>query len=312
MSPNVILILGASALFLSFVLALSLVGVATPERRGVGRSLAAIRAMDEAPEVLRQELERPFSERVLVPLGARLVSIGRKLSRADSAAKIRHRLDVAGNPAGWDVDRVVGTKVLGLMVVGGLALVFTLLSSTGLLKAVAITAGAGVFGYVLPNLLLYNAGQKRESNIRKSLADALDLLTISVEAGLAFDAAISRVARNTKGPLAQEFARVLQEMQIGVGRMQALRAMGERTSLAELRGFVTAMVQADAFGVPIGQVLRVQSKEMRDKRRQRAEEKAQQVPVKILFPLIFFILPTLFIVIMGPVAITMMDTFGKM
>lgn len=310
MSPQVILVLGVSALFVGIVLALSLIGVVTPERRGVGRSLAAIQAIDSAPEVLRQEIERPFSERVVAPLGERLVGIGRKLIRADSATKIRRRLDIAGNPAGWDVDRVIGVKVLVLAVFGGLALIFCLLNGTALLKTVGVTAGAGSFGFVLPNILLYNVGQKREADIRKSLADALDLLTISVEAGLAFDAAVSRVARNTKGPLAQEFARMLQEMQIGVGRMQALRSMGERTSLPELRGFVTAMVQADAFGVPIGQVLRVQSKEMRDKRRQRAEEKAQQVPVKILFPLMFFILPTLFIVVMGPAAISMMEAFG--
>ena len=130
---------------------------------------------------------------------------------------------------------------------------------------------------------------------RRALPDALDLLTISVEAGLGFDAALSQVARNTEGPLAEEFARVLQEMQIGLGRSKALRALGERTSLPEIRGFVSAMVQADAFGIPIGQVLRVQASEIRVKRRQRAEEQAQKVPVKILLPLVFCILPCLFI-----------------
>jgi tight adherence protein C len=136
----------------------------------------------------------------------------------------------------------------------------------------------------------------------------MDLLTISVEAGLGFDAALSQVARNTTGPLAEEFFRVLQEMQIGMGRLEALRALGERNNLGDLRSFVTAMVQADAFGIPIANVLRVQSAEMRVKRRQRAEETAQKIPVKILFPLIFFMLPALFIVVAGPGVIQIIDT----
>jgi tight adherence protein C len=158
--------------------------------------------------------------------------------------------------------------------------------------------------------LLYNAGQKRESLMRKALPDALDLLTVSVEAGLAFDGAVGRVARNTSGPLAQEFQRLLQEMQIGRGRVEAMRGMAERTSLDDLRAFCTSMVQADSLGIPIGRVLRIQSEEMRTKRRQRAEEKAQQVPVKIMVPLVLFILPCLFIVVMGPAAIGIMDAFS--
>jgi tight adherence protein C len=139
--------------------------------------------------------------------------------------------------------------------------------------------------------------------MRKDLPDALDMLTITVEAGLGFDAALSQVARNTEGPLAAEFFRVLQEMQIGMGRMDALRALSDRADLPELRGFITSMIQADAFGIPIANVLRVQAKEMRIKRSQRAEEQAMKVPVKILFPLIFCILPTLFVVVIGPGAV---------
>ena len=146
--------------------------------------------------------------------------------------------------------------------------------------------------------------------MQRALPDALDLLTISVESGLGFDAALSQVARNTEGPLSAEFARVLQEMQIGLGRGPALRALGERTNVPELRGFVSSMVQADAFGIPIAQVLRVQSSEIRTKRRQRAEEQAQKVAIKILIPLIFCILPCLFIAVLGPAAISIMDSFS--
>lgn len=310
MAPTLILLLGGALVFAGFVLGLSLVGVVTTEKRGVARSLAAIRAFDNAPDVLKKEFERPFSERVIAPMGERLVGIGKRLARADTADRIRHKLDVAGNPSGWDVNRVIGLKVFGLAVLGGLSLVYMVFKGSSFSNLVVVSAALGAFGFVLPNVLLHNAGQKREQSMRNALPDALDLLTISVEAGLGFDAAVSRVARHTKGPLAQEFSRLLQEMQIGVGRMEAMRAMAERTTIKEFRSFIMAMVQADAFGIPIARVLRVQSKEMRVKRRQRAEEAAQKVPVKILFPLIFFILPCLFIVIIGPVALQMRDFFG--
>ena len=169
---------------------------------------------------------------------------------------------------------------------------------------------ASIIGYLAPNLWLYQLGYDRTQKIQKAMPDALDLLTISVESGLGFDAALSHVARNTGGPLADEFARVLQEMQIGLGRGAALRALGERTHVPELKGFVGAMVQADALGIPIANVLRVQSNEIRTKRRQRAEEQAQKVAVKILIPLIFCILPCLFIAVLGPAAIGIMESFS--
>jgi tight adherence protein C len=163
----------------------------------------------------------------------------------------------------------------------------------------------------MPNIVLYQLAYERTERMRRELPDALDLLTISVEAGMSFDGGLSQVAKNSDGPLAQEFFRVLQEMQIGVGRTEAIRAMGERTDLPDLRQFSTAMVQADAFGIPIANVLRIQAKEMRIKRSQRAEEQAQKVPVKILFPLIFCILPSLFVVILGPAVINIMkNLFG--
>ena len=180
----------------------------------------------------------------------------------------------------------------------------------GFLPVLGLRVGLCVAGFFAPNIALYQVAYNRTEQMRRELPDALDLLTISVEAGLAFDAGLSQVARNTTGPLADEFFRVLQEMQIGLGRSEALRALGERTDLPELRGFVTAMVQADAFGIPIASVLRVQAREMRIKRTQRAEELAQKVPVKILFPLIFCILPALFVVILGPAAITIFHSFS--
>jgi len=217
---------------------------------------------------------------------------------------LRHRLELAGSPLRWDVERVLAFKVLGL--VAGLALGITvpLLAGAGVAVITGVTVIFTPLGYFAPDIVLYQLAYTRNERIRRDLPDSMDLLTISVEAGLPFDSALSQVARNTKGALADELFRVLQEMQIGLSRIDALRGVAERTNVPELRGFVTAMVQADSFGIPIANVLRVQSREMRVKRSQRAEELAQKVPVKILFPLIFCILPALFIVVMGPAAIS--------
>ena len=278
-----ILWIGAGLLFAAIVFAISMVGILTEERRGVARSRAAILAMSQStPDMLKVELERPFAERVLGPLGDQLVGTGRKLMRADTAQKLQYRLNVAGNPQGWDANRIIGLKVLGMALFGGIGFLYLAGMDLSFIKLVLSTAVVSLFGYTLPNLLLYNAGQKREKLMRNALPDALDLLTVSVEAGLGFDAAVDRVARNTDGPLAQEFARLLQEMNIGVGRVDAMRAMAERTTLDDLKSFCLAMVQADSLGIPIGRVLRIQSGEMRTKRRQRAEEKARQVPVRMM------------------------------
>ena len=271
------------------------------QQTGVSKSLAAVEAMRAAPESLRaQELELPFAERVLGPLMRGVLGLGRRLTPADQVARVRKRLDLAGNPAGWDVDRVVSLRVLAAALGVAVSLIVCLIADAGLLRTVAAVLSLGALGWFAPALAVYQMAAKRSDRILKELPDALDLLTISVESGLGFDAALAQVARNSEGDLAQEFFRVLQEMQIGTGRMAALRGLGERTDVDDLKTFVSAMVQADAYGVPIASVLRVQSDQMRLKRTQRAEEAAQKVPVKIVVPLIVGILPSLFVVILGP------------
>ena len=304
----ILFVLGIGLVLLAIILIGS--ALSTSTQSGVTRSLAVLEAMTNAPKELNAELEKSFGERVLAPLQGRAVSLGRRISGADTAERIRRKLDLAGNPAGWTVDRVLSGKVIGAVagLVGGL--LFQLMLTSPAIKIV-IVVGAVVVGFFAPNLYLYQKSHERADRLQHDLPDAIDLLTISVESGLGFDAALQQVARNTEGPLAEELSRVMREMQIGQGRADALRAMGERTSVADLRTFVGAMVQADAFGIPVAQVLRVQSAEMRVKRRQRAEEKAQQVPVKITIPLIFCILPTLFIAVMGPAVLSIMDSFNK-
>ncbi|MEV0287512.1 MULTISPECIES: type II secretion system F family protein [unclassified Kribbella] len=304
MTTTVFLIGGLAALGLAIVLAVISIA-ARPAEGGVATALATIdnhytRHAPTQGEAVRD----PFAS-----LPGWLRGLAVRLSPSGVAAKLQRRLDLAGNPSGWTPDRILAAKGLGLFILGGLGAVYGLRSVGMLIVATAVGATAGFF---LPDVLLYNAGQKRQQKIQKALPDALDLLTVCVEAGLGFDAAMSQVARNTRGPLAAEFARVLQETQIGTTRPQALRAMTNRTTVPELRAFVSALIQAGELGITIADVLREQAKEMRLRRKARAEEKAQKVPVKILFPLVFCLFPSMFIVIIGPGVITIAEVlFGK-
>ena len=309
MTDTVMLVAGLGAIFLAITIAFATIGVLTSERAQVSRSLAAVRAIESAPASMRREAEPGFNDRVLVPLLSRFTGFGRALTPGEQADRIRHKLELAGSPARWDTDRVLAFKALGLLIGAVLGLVLPLMIGISALPAIGVAIVLGVLGYFGPDLWLYQLAYDRAEQLQRTLPDALDMLTISVEAGLGFDAALAQVARNTEGPLADEFFRVLQEMQIGLGRQEAFRALAERSNVADLRNFVTAMIQADVFGIPIANVLRVQAREMRIKRMQRAEEQAQKVPVKILFPLIFCILPVLFVVVIGPAAITIIRNF---
>jgi tight adherence protein C len=309
MSDGALLAGGLLAVFAALAVAFSTIGVLTSERSQVNRSLAAVRAMQSAPDAMRREADPPFSDRVVVPMLRKFTGLGERLAPSGQHDRIRHKLDLAGSPPRWDADRVLAFKGLGLVGLGFTGFALPLILGFGALPAIGAAIVLGLVGYFAPDLGLYQMAYDRSEKIQRTLPDALDLLTISVEAGLGFDAALAQVARNTEGPLADEFFRVLQEMQIGLGRAEAFRALTERTNVADLRNFVTAMIQADVFGIPVANVLRVQAREMRIKRMQRAEEKAQKVPVKILFPLIFCILPALFVVVIGPAAITIIHNF---
>jgi tight adherence protein C len=234
-------------------------------------------------------------------------AVAYRLSPVGTAEKMTRRLDIAGNPAAWTAERVMGAKGVALVVGALLGFLFGGgLSLKGLLFA---GAGAALL-FFLPDLLLINLGMKRQDDLRRGLADALDMLTVCVEAGQGFDAALMQVARSVDGPIAGEFARVLSEIQIGKSRGEAFSSLAARTTVPEAKNFVSALVQADRLGLPIANVLREQSNQMRLVRRQLAEEKAQKVPVKILFPMLLCIFPALFIVIIGPGAIKMIDAFS--
>ncbi|MGW8565458.1 type II secretion system F family protein [Isoptericola sp. NPDC055881] len=225
-----------------------------------------------------------------------------------AARRLDRLLSRAGRPPGWPLQRLLGAKVVLAGVAGGAGLLYAdaVDGALPVLLALVVTVGA----YFLPELLLHSRGQERARTIGTELADTLDQMTIAVEAGLGFEAAMARAGETGKGPLAEELVRTLQDVRMGLARRQAYEALAQRADVPDLRRFVRAVIQADAYGIAIADVLRTQAAEMRLKRRQRAEEKAMQIPVKVVFPLMLCILPVLFIVLLGPAVLTAMQTFS--
>ncbi|MDP9903690.1 tight adherence protein C [Arthrobacter bambusae] len=215
---------------------------------------------------------------------------------------------MAGRPPSLPLGRVLAAKpLLGLL--GALfGFLISSNSSSGILKLLGIFVV--LLGYFIPDLMLYSKGQERQKAMQLELANTMDQMLISVEAGLGFEGAMARAGENGKGPLAEELVRTLQDMQVGRSRRESYLALAERTNIPELRSFVQAVIQADIYGIAISRVLRVQAKVMRVKRRQRAEEKAMKLPVMVLFPLLLFIFPVLFIAILGPAIINAIATFS--
>jgi tight adherence protein C len=256
-----------------------------------------------------EQLKTSALDRLIFPFTGKVISSITRLTPVDLYGRTNRLIELAGSPPSMTAERIVAFKILfGIvgLVLG--ILVAPLLPFTGLLSVLP-AALLALTGYTYPSAGLASRASKRQKEIRKAMPDTMDLLTISVEAGLGFDAALAQVVKNVPGPLSEEIARMLQEMQIGVTRTEALRHVNDRTDVPELDGFVLSMIQADKYGVGVAKVLRAQSTELRQKRRQRAEEVAQKVPLKLLFPMIFMVLPAMFIVILGPGAIKAYQTF---
>ncbi|GAA4286414.1 type II secretion system F family protein [Georgenia daeguensis] len=237
-----------------------------------------------------------------------LESLARRLT-APGMVRFLEKLHArAGRPATWSVDRLLVLKPAASVLAAFLT--FLLVSSSAS-PLIVLTGGlATVVCYFLPELLLYSRGIERSEKITLELADTLDQMTIAVEAGLGFDAAMARAGRNGTGPLAEELVRTLQDIQMGQSRRRAFEALASRTDVQDLRRFIRAVIQADTYGIAIADVLRTQASEMRRKRRQRAEKKAMEIPIKVIFPLMMCILPVLFIVLMGPAAMDIVEAFS--
>jgi tight adherence protein C len=290
-----------------------------------GRSVDPVQARltqlgtTQARNLEELELQQPLSDRTLRPLVVRLSRMGSRLGNASSADTAERRLAMAGNPGDLRVSDWIGVKLLAGIVAG--VLLFFLLGVVMIngswldpmvliQRALFGLIGLGI-GYLLPEFWLGNKIKARQKGILRMIPDTLDLLTISVRAGLGFDAALAKVVEKMPGPLTDEFRRALAEVRVGKSRREALRDMIPRTQVAPLSNFIGAIIQAEQLGVSISKVLQVQSEQLRIERRQRAEQQAARAPIKMLFPLVGCIFPSLFIVILGPAFISIIKTMAS-
>jgi tight adherence protein C len=264
----------------------------------------------ELPESL-EELEMSLStqERVIIPMYRALANFAVRFTPENQIENIRHQIELAGKtqemePVAFFGQRIALTIALGV----GAFFVFFFVAHWGVVKGVMATAIGAVLGYYLPVLQLKGQISRRQDGIIKDLPDALDLLTICVEAGLGFEQAMGKVYEKWDNDLAMAFGRVLQEIQLGKRREDALRDMALRMDVSDVTSFVAALRQAQQLGVSIAKILRIQSDQMRVKRRQRAQEKAQQAPVKMMIPMVLLIFPSIWIVLLGPSVIVMMES----
>ncbi|MGD8805043.1 MAG: type II secretion system F family protein [Chloroflexota bacterium] len=257
-------------------------------------------AREEAVSIEDIELSMPVTDRVIVPILRKLGEIVTRLTPQSMLENTAHRLELAGSPG--NISAAEFWVIRGFTTIGLGILFFFFLGNfnqgAGLRVLYSVIVAA--LGFYLPSLYLSSAISRRQDAIIKKFPDALDLMSICVDAGLPFDGAMARVHEKWDDPLAEEFGRVIYEVQLGKSRRQALRDMANRMDVNDVSSFIAAILQAEHLGVSIGKVLRIQSEQMRLRRRQRAEEKAHQAPVKMLFPLVFLIFPSMFIVLLGP------------
>jgi tight adherence protein C len=270
------------------------------ESRAAAQRSVDIMAGYEKVDVRDQEMMKSLGERVLAPAVDGLGKIAQRFTPAGYVQKIKRDIVFAGNPPGYEVDRFLIWKVLGAA--SGLLwvpLVLLVLSGNRLVTILAIVVLWGG-SFMLPDITLTNKIDRRREEIARNLSDTLDLLVISVEAGLGFEQALERTSNTIEGPLSEEMRRVLQEIRMGASRADALRALDERTNVDDLKTFVVAMLQADTFGISVSRILRSQADEIRTRRRQAAQEKSQKAPIKMLFPLTVCIFPAIFVVVLVP------------
>jgi tight adherence protein C len=246
------------------------------------------------------ELSLPFSDRVIKPVFDKLGKIMTRRMQGGQQQAIQEKLNLAGRPGGLTAGGFVALQVIALVLGLALGLGIAVLLALAPPLIYLAPVGGGVLGYLVPSITISRKIKKRKKSILLALPSALDLLTISVEAGLAFDAALARVTDKYRNVLASEFTQVLNEVRLGRPRLEALDDMGRRNKVEELNNFLQAIIQSEQLGVGIANVLRIQSEEIRRRRRQRAEEQGQKAPIKMLIPMVGCIFPTLFIVLLGP------------
>jgi len=272
--------------------------------------LAEYAGRDQVLSLEEIELEQPFVERVILPALQAVAQFVIRFTPAANIQNIQEMLNLAGNPGGIEAPVFWASQIIAALGIGGLLMTVFLVGTwrPDWWMAILIVAGGFMIGYFLPRMLLQSRIRTRQDNIRKAMPDALDLLTICVEAGLGFDSAMSKVNEEWENELSHAFGRVIQEIRLGKLRKDALRDMAERVGIPEMTSFVAAIVQSEQLGVSMARVLRIQADQMRMKRRQRAEEQARRAPVIMMIPLVFLIFPAILIVLLGPAGLILMTS----
>lgn len=264
---------------------------------------------ERAMTLEEMELEQPFSQRVILPATRGLLTTLGKYGPRQSMDRLKLNLQLAGNPGNITPAMFIGLRV-ALTLMLGLIIMAVSFSTMETGQAMLYSVIGFVLGYMLPVMWLGRKITDRKKAIQKAMPDALDLLCISVEAGLAFDLALQRVTQKWDDELSREFKRVLSDVRLGRTRREALKDLADRTGVEDVQTFTSAIIQADQLGVSMSKILRIQADQMRVKRRQRAEALAQQAPIKMLFPMVFLIFPALFVVILGPAVPRLLQSFG--
>ncbi len=277
---------------------------------GISERLNYIRYQTE-DSMIEDELSTSFKERVIKPV---LEGVGKavlRLAPKEMIAGMENKIIMAGKPYNWGVKNWLGIQAFMILGLPVLILLFYIQFRMDVSNLILIIFASALIGMLFPNMMLNSKIRKRQSEVAKSMPDIMDLLTVSVEAGLTFDSALSKVVEKMPGSLAREFETVLQEIKVGKTKKEALYQMADRIGVQDLRSFVSAVVQADQLGVSLGRVLRLQSEQIRQNRKQRISEKAMKAPIKMLIPMVVFIFPTIFIVLLGPVVINLISMFSK-
>jgi tight adherence protein C len=315
MPPVNLLLIGFLAiLFLATLVALVLVarrrrqgGVSTIEDR-----LIEYTGLDEPVTLQEIELSASFSERIVYPLIDSVSGFAAQLAPARALEKARHRLELADNPGNLTPANFMVIRFVTMIVLGGVILALMLIGRAPLNRRILFTVVVTILGFYLPVLWLTSRIKRRQREITKQLPDTLDLLTICVEAGLGLDQAVQRVVDKSDNELSRALARYLQETRLGRARREALQTMADRIEVSDVTTFVAAVIQATDLGVSMARILRVQSDQMRVRRRQRAEQEAQRAPLKMAFPLAFLIFPAILIVLLGPAGLALMEALGSL
>ena len=295
---------------LVFLTAIALAYALRP-RQQADKVQASLGRLDQydARSFRSRELAAPARERLVSPILARFAAVGRMITPTGRISRLQERVEQAGRPWNLDVNGLLAIKIICLLVAVLLLVIITSIRWIPTFWIVVIGCALGLVAYYTPDLVVYVWKGKRSRSIARSLPDFLDLLTVTVEAGLGLESALSRVASRIKGPLGEEILITLHHMRIGQSREVALKEMARRCDDPDLDHFVATLIQSQRLGVSLANILRTQSATLRTTRRQRVEEAAQKAPVKMLFPLVFCIFPTLFLVILGPAAIRIYYVF---